>query len=436
MAVNIGAMNTVYNHYLTSYAPKGTTPFDTHKKSELRSLYNSIIKLNKESPLFMLDTSKDAQQFAVSLKEDARELRNNIASLGGLDEQKLLNKKKAYSSNEGIATVTFIGELSPDSPLPSLSLEVTHLATPQVNTGNPLPGDIKVSLPSAAYSFDISIKDLNYEFQFNINEDDTHKDIQDRLAKLITNADIGIKATTIQDDENNTALQLESLTTGISLEKSMIFAVSDEKTTKLSGVVDYLGIGEISREPTNADFLINGTPHSSTSNCFAVEKAFEITLKGISSTEGEATNIGIKTDTESMSENIFHLVDSYNTFMKAANDYHDKEPNADKLINEMQHISSYYKNDLHSLGLSLDDYGSIEVDSNRLTDSFDEEDGNEKLSSLRHFTNSVLRKTEQISINPMNYVNKTIVAYKNPGKNFASPYITSAYSGMMFNSYC
>jgi hypothetical protein len=36
----------------------------------------------------------------------------------------------------------------------------------------------------------------------------------------------------------------------------------------------------------------------------------------------------------------------------------------------------------------------------------------------------------------MDYVDKKIVAYKNPGHNFASPYITSAYSGMMFNSYC
>jgi flagellar hook-associated protein 2 len=48
----------------------------------------------------------------------------------------------------------------------------------------------------------------------------------------------------------------------------------------------------------------------------------------------------------------------------------------------------------------------------------------------------MLRKTRQIAINPMEYVNKTIVAYKNPGKNFADPYTTSAYSGFLFNNYC
>ena len=57
-------------------------------------------------------------------------------------------------------------------------------------------------------------------------------------------------------------------------------------------------------------------------------------------------------------------------------------------------------------------------------------------SSIMDFTKSLVRKSNQISLDPMNYVNNTVVAYKNPGKNFATPYITSAYSGMMFNSYC
>lgn len=55
---------------------------------------------------------------------------------------------------------------------------------------------------------------------------------------------------------------------------------------------------------------------------------------------------------------------------------------------------------------------------------------------LKEFSSSLLHKSDQVALNPMNYVDKKIVAYKNPGHNFTSPYITSAYSGMMFNSYC
>ena len=45
------ALNTIYNHYLSAYAPKGTTRYDAHKRRELKSIYNTILKLNKESPL-------------------------------------------------------------------------------------------------------------------------------------------------------------------------------------------------------------------------------------------------------------------------------------------------------------------------------------------------------------------------------------------------
>lgn len=72
MSNTISNLNNVYNFYMTTYAPKPSTPYDSHKKSELRKVYNSIVKMNKESPLYILDTSRSSQQFAVSMKENAR----------------------------------------------------------------------------------------------------------------------------------------------------------------------------------------------------------------------------------------------------------------------------------------------------------------------------------------------------------------------------
>ena len=98
---NIMAYNTIdthsniYNYYMTTYAPKSSTPYDTHKKSELRNVYNSIVKMNKEAPIYILDTSRESCRFAVGMKENARELRNTIASLGDLNENDMLNKKAA-----------------------------------------------------------------------------------------------------------------------------------------------------------------------------------------------------------------------------------------------------------------------------------------------------------------------------------------------------
>ena len=67
-------LNTVYNNYLAAYSPRQLTKYDTHKKSELRSVYNSIVKLNKDAPWYLPTTNKDTQHYAVSLKENAREL--------------------------------------------------------------------------------------------------------------------------------------------------------------------------------------------------------------------------------------------------------------------------------------------------------------------------------------------------------------------------
>ena len=137
---------------------------------------------------------------AVGMKENARELRNTIASLGDLNEDEMLNKKAAYSSNENIASATFIGAASDSASASSVEIEVRSLATSQVNMGNYLPGSETVNLAPATYSFDVGIDDLNYEFQFTIKPEDTNRDVQDRLSRLINNANIGISAQVVTNE--------------------------------------------------------------------------------------------------------------------------------------------------------------------------------------------------------------------------------------------
>ena len=97
--------DTIFNNYLTAYGAPKVSRYDSHKKSELRSTYNSIVKLNKESPWYLPVTSKETQQYAVELKESARELRTSLAELGGLEEDGLFDKKHAFSSNEDVISV-------------------------------------------------------------------------------------------------------------------------------------------------------------------------------------------------------------------------------------------------------------------------------------------------------------------------------------------
>ena len=118
------ALSTVYNHYLTTYAPKGTTRYDAHKKSDLKGIYNSIVKLNKESPWYLPATGADVQHYAIDLKENARNLHNTIASLGGLDDSQLLSKKTAFTTNDEIVSATFVGTYTPGMASPTFTIEV------------------------------------------------------------------------------------------------------------------------------------------------------------------------------------------------------------------------------------------------------------------------------------------------------------------------
>lgn len=427
-------LNTVYNNYLAAYSPRQLTKYDTHKKSELRSVYNSIVKLNKDAPWYLPTTNKDTQHYAVSLKENARELHNAIAQLGGLEQDSMFRKKSAYSTDTEVAEATYIGSDALTSTSPEFDLEVKELATPQENLGYFLP-DLATTLSPATYSFDISINDMNYEFQFNINEGDTNRQIMDRLSRLINNADIGIQANVAESDSRY-ALRLTSDATGVPANKAYHFRVSDDHTSKASGVVGNMGLNCISHPAGNACFLINGEERSSSSNHFTVGKLFDVQIKAVNP-EDKPVHIGLKTDTESITDNINQLIGSYNSFIRSAASYLETQSRSRQLVREFSSIASHYGTSLENMGMHLQDDGILSVNDEKLQQAAASA-GNDlsSFSVLKDFSSSLLRKSDQVSLNPMDYVDKKIVAYKNPGHNFISPYTTSAYSGMMFNSYC
>lgn len=431
---DITALNTVYNHFMTTYAPNGTNSrYDTHKKSELRGVYNSIVKMNKESPLFLLDNSDEAKEFAVGIKEGSRELKNVISSLS-VDGDELLSKKSVSSSNPDVATASYIGEVGDEESAPSFDIEVKHLATTQENIGNFLPAD-EMDLKPDTYSFDIRSRDLDYEFQFNINENDTNRSIEEKLTRLVNKSNIGLSASVVEDDRGRIALKLESVDTGSKEEGKPLFIVSDDRTSKTAGAVSYFGLNHTTQENSNSLFLLNGEERSTDANMFTVQKTYEVHLNGVSA-EGEVASIGLKTDVESLTENVSHLIEGYNSFLNKAAAFLDKQPQTDKLLGEMNSISGLYENELEAIGVNIGEDGRMTLDRNLLQQTAQEEDAASRFSTMQDFAKNILNKTNQISLNPMAYTEKTVVAYKNPGKNFATPYVTSNYSGMMFSSYC
>ncbi len=436
MAYN-AIQDNIYNYYLSSYTPKNAGKYDAHKRSELRSIYNSIIKLNKEAPLYMISNRRESARFAVGLKENARGLHMELASLGGnLDSRELLERKAAYSSNEEIAAVRFIGDHSESVDVPPIEMEVQSLASTQVNLGNFLKEDSPIGLPPDAYSFDININDMNYEFQFTIRPGDSNRSIQERLGRLINNSGIGLTAEVIAGEEGTSSLRIESEATGLKSGREKLFSITDDKTSKASGMVSYLGLDYTSREAANARFTVNGTPREAASNKFTLDKLYEVELQGVSSEESGAATIGLRADYEALADNVSQLAGSYNSFLSAVDQFKISRSSSNRLKSEMAGIASLYRDNLSGIGLNVLDDGTIDVDRKTLSGAIHSDDADDKFQVVKNFTQQIFRKTHQISLNPMKYVDKTVVAYKNPGHNFASPYLSSNYIGMLFNYYC
>lgn len=428
------ALNTVYNNYMTSYTPKSVTRYDAHKKSELRSVYNTIVNQNKHAPWYLPTTSRETQRYAVDLKENARELRNTLAQLGGLEEDSLFSKKSVYSSDENVATASFIGSHKAGQTTLDLQLEVHSLASSQENLGLFLP-DTRVALPTGTYSFDLGLGDVNYEYQFTIDGSETNRQVQDRLARLVNNSGIGIRADLAESD-GRTSLRLTSEQTGLGPGRSSVFTVTDDHTSKTNGTVEYFGLDYVSREASNASFVINGQEQTSPRNRFTFDQNYEIALHGVTQ-EGCPVQVGLKTDLESLTDNVTHLVGGYNEFLRAASSYLDSQSRSRQLVKELKVIALTYGDSMEPMGLTMGQDGTLHIDSDTLHRSAQScQDIPETFGYLKNFSNMLLRKSNQVSLNPMDYVEKVIVAYKNPGHNYVSPYITSAYSGMMFNSYC
>lgn len=430
-------MTTIYNHYMTTYSPKKSDArLDSHNKNELKNIYSDILKRNKEAPLYLFERGPKTTSFALSLKETARQLQHTILDTAGKSENDLFKNKVAFSSNDKIVSAKYVGEQKdfPEHAIP-YELEVQTLASPQINVGNYLPNDAK-NIPPGNYSFDVNFNNIAYEFQFGVSEEDTNIDIQNKLARLFNHANIGLNASVVDGVDHTSSLQIASIQTGEStVSDGVLFTIQNTTGTADADIVDYLGIDYVANQASNAYFTINGEESYASSNQFTIDKTFEITLNSVSPESKEPVYIGVKANVDSLKDNIYNLVGGYNSFLESVEQY-KSITSSNKLSYEMQNVARLYRNELDAVGINITDTGALSIDDNLLTQTTQSEDMYDLLSPLKSFSSSLFRKGEEISRDPLNYAQKKIVAYKNPGKNFTSPYVTSNYSGLLFNYYC
>ncbi|MCR5388194.1 MAG: flagellar capping protein [Lachnospiraceae bacterium] len=427
-------LNATYAEISSIYGKSlGSTKYDSHKKDELQTTVKNILKVNKDSPLYRVHYTEKIRDYALDIKKGALIIQNVVASLSETSDgvEGISRSKIAYSSNPEVADVTYNGYDNEDSlSSSSFNLEVLSLATPQVNTGKFLNSNGHDFKPGT-YSFSINTSGTSFDFQFDVTRQDNNKVVLNRLSKLINSLHLGVNSEVIDSDNRTSALQLESEKTGVHDSNDMPFAVSPKTDEASLNMMDLLGIDKVTSPAENARFYLNGVPHQSFSNNFTVNNSFAVTLNGVSP-EHKPLTIGFKPGFEAVADGVNALASSYNNMIEATNQYPDELPS--KLLrSNISSVANAFGEELETAGLTLGEDLTLTFDKTKLIDTLKTSSHKQVYDTLNRFKDALGRKATMASLDPMAYVDKKVVAYKDPDKSFYTPYITSIYSGMMFD---
>jgi len=282
------------------------------------------------------------------------------------------------------------------------------------------------------------VQDLTYQFEFGVNATDTVTDTQQKIARLINQADIGLNAQLLTDGLGNSAISITSDATGIRGISPTIFHIQSQNSSDASDsnteLVSTLGLDRVTQYPANAVYSVNGTTATSVSNEVTIDNNYVLTFFD---TTGKApVTISMNTDTDAIADSIGELIGGYNNLISVtANDANEHFEGNEKLKKDFAGIAKSYNHLLNENGLSVTDNGTIAVDRDAIISAADNGTLGDIFSGLNAFKQAVQKKAEDISLNPMDYVNNKIIAYKNPLRPTNDPYNLSAYTGMIFDGY-
>lgn len=424
-------MNTaVYNNLLSNFEPKYTTKY-AHKSSELRSVVKQIRRQAESSPVYLLNFTDNKQTYVLGVKEAAMKMKESLSVLADDSVDALFLKKQAQSSDVNQVEAELVGEENDQLPS-AFTIRVKQLANTQVNMGKEYY-DTGKGLEAGSYQFRVTVNDVGYDFQYNIRKDANHREVIQGLSNFITKAKIGLEATTYSTEAGKTGMRIESLSLGTPNGYES-FSLEDKTTDHGGrGIVSYYGLNNVAVAPKNAVFDLNGTEKSSMSNDFTLGRAVKVALRNVSETEAV---IDYRPDSDLILEGVNAFVSNYNELIGYNIAYQESTETPSKLLRELKGLVEPYRNEMESYGLTFDKDGYMNMEKSLASQAVETGEMQKLFQADSPLVLRLAAKSDAVKINPMEYIDKKIVSYPNfqkPPRGYA--YISSLYSGLLFNSY-
>lgn len=423
-------MLQVYNYMLESYPVKREVMYPAHKRSELRKVYNSIVNLSKKSPLYKINLTKENQEYTIGIKETALFLKSKLEEMSE-PEKSGFQSKAVRVSDEEVLSAQLLSQDTEGLP-ETMTFQVNNLASVQINLGKDLYDDSR-GLPPGAYQFYARTPNGSYKLTFVQEERDENRNVMKKLVNYINHDLPGVNASIEKGSSSDySRVVLISEQAGKNGEQAMSF--SDET---YYGIVEYFGLDRVEKESQSAEFSINDSEHTTSTNSFHLENRLQITL---SSASEKPVTVKLGPDSKKILSAVETVLDTYNSLVRIAQNRTadtGEHYRASKLIGEMKSIEKVYGEELTACGIKADENGLLSLDDSLAVQAA-EDGGMESLFTRENgFVARLIEKSESIAINPMEYLDKTVVTYPNSeNKTFRNPYVTSMYSGLFFSSYC
>ncbi|MBO5352423.1 MAG: hypothetical protein J6A77_03905 [Lachnospiraceae bacterium] len=426
---------SVYNHLIQGLIMMRPNRFDTHKKSELQNVYRDIMRLTSEQPLYKVTFDESAQEYTLGIKNAAMSLSSMVKELNTDDGSSVFKNQILVSDQPETVDVSHLeGSAIPDKELP-LEVTVSTLSSPQENHGNYVPSN-ESPLVSGMYNFTIGIEENMYSFQFNVSKGATNLELQKKLSDFINKTAIGLRTRIVQEpDTNESRLDLIAITAGSS-SGDVSFRPADVRfpDDASHGIIEHFGLDQVTEPPVNTAFTVNGIHKEVRGRTYLFNSSLTLSIKN---TTTVPVTIGKITNQEPIVEKIHALTDKYNSLHAFVKEHQPDNHRAKKLLSELGFTMRQYSDDLKNCGIHLNHGGTLTLDEETLYSAAADGRLEKLFSDENSFSSVLIKKFSDIALNPIEYLEKTVVTYPNlSAKKTLNPYVSSIYCGLLFNNYC
>ena len=154
-------------------------------------------------------------------------------------------------------------------------------------------------------------------------------------------------------------------------------------------------------------------------------QAYALNVKEMSMELSEASQDVLNGRSEDVEDNMNRVLSLYNGLLKRSDEYGEENHKPSRPGGELRYLVEGHTAELFESGIAIDSDGFL---------SFSDE---AEIKVPEKFIADLASKAEQMSMNPMEYVDKKVYSYAHLYRSdIGTAYQASAFSGMLFNSYC